>query len=184
MISYIILGMLSNGDGLTGYELKKYIENGIGIFYKASYGSLYPALKRLAKEGLVVLSEGFAGERKKKIYHITDSGSQAFHDWLTAPIDISGSASNQLAKVYFFDRLSPQIRVQLLTEYENNNQIYLRKLEALDRQYSQRGDLTQYYYKMSTLYYGIAVIRETLRWCRHVRDEKPLNELFMAGKGD
>lgn len=184
MLSYIILGMLSYGNGLTGYDLKKYIEDGIGIFYKASYGSLYPALKRLTKSGLISMSEDSAGARKKKIYHLTDSGSQAFHNWLAAPIDISDSANNQLAKVYFFDRLPPQDRTQLLTEYEHNNLIYLRKLEALDRQLSRRDDLAQYYYKMSTLYYGIAVIRETLRWCRHIRDKKPLNELFMTGADD
>ena len=46
MLESIILGMVSDND-FTGYDIKKLIENGIGVFYKASYGSLYPALKRL-----------------------------------------------------------------------------------------------------------------------------------------
>ena len=50
MLDYIILGMVLNED-LTGYDIKKFIENGIGVFYKASYGSLYPALKKLTEKG-------------------------------------------------------------------------------------------------------------------------------------
>ena len=50
MLESIILGMVSDND-FTGYDIKKLIENGIGVFYKASYGSLYPALKRLTDKG-------------------------------------------------------------------------------------------------------------------------------------
>ena len=40
MLESIALGMLLEKD-LTGYDIKKFIENGIGVFYKASFGSLY-----------------------------------------------------------------------------------------------------------------------------------------------
>ena len=178
MLNYITLGMLSCGDNLTGYELKKLIENGIGVFYRASYGSLYPALKRLEADGFITMSEESTGNRRKKRYSITESGSAAFHNWLVAPIEISESANNHLAKVYFFDRLSPEQRMRLLSEYEANNLQYLRKLESLHQQFSQRNDMEPHYYKLSTLYYGIAVVRETLRWCRHISSGKPLQELL------
>ncbi|WP_081905926.1 PadR family transcriptional regulator [Kineothrix alysoides] len=41
--------MVLNED-LTGDDIKKLIENGIGTFYKASFGSLYPALKKLTEK--------------------------------------------------------------------------------------------------------------------------------------
>ena len=50
MLASIALGMVLEGD-LTGYDIKKRIEKGIGVFYKASFGSLYPALKKLTRNG-------------------------------------------------------------------------------------------------------------------------------------
>lgn len=44
MLEYIVLGMV-NYEDMTGYDIKKYIESGISVFYKASFGSLYPILK-------------------------------------------------------------------------------------------------------------------------------------------
>ena len=46
MLESILLGMVLEED-LTGYDIKKRIETGIGVFYKASFGSLYPALKKM-----------------------------------------------------------------------------------------------------------------------------------------
>ena len=46
MLESIILGMVSDND-FTGYDIKKLIENGIGVFYKASYGSLLSDRKRI-----------------------------------------------------------------------------------------------------------------------------------------
>lgn len=178
MLSYIILGMLSYGSGLSGYELKKMIENGVGVFYKASYGSLYPALRRLEKDGNITMQEDATGNRKKKTYSITEYGLKAFGNWLEMPLDISDSSNNHLAKIYFFDKLPQKNRVQRLAEYEMNQVQYLRKLETLREHFSQRDDIEQHYFKMSTLYYGLALTKETLRWCRHIKEEKELSNLF------
>ncbi len=35
-----------------------------------------------------------------------------------------------------------------------------------------------FYYKLSTLYYGICITEETIRWCRHIRMQKPLTDLL------
>jgi DNA-binding PadR family transcriptional regulator len=67
MIPYIILGMLYNCQ-TTGYDLKKHIENSIGVLYKASYGSIYPALKRLTENGMVTVLLKQQGERQKKLF--------------------------------------------------------------------------------------------------------------------
>ena len=50
------LGVLSLGDA-TGYEIKKQAEDGpFSHFYKAGFGSIYPALARLAADGAVPAS--------------------------------------------------------------------------------------------------------------------------------
>ena len=177
MLDYIILGMLYD-DNLTGYDIKKYIENGIGVFYKASYGSLYPALKKLTEKGFLTMYEEPLGGRQKNYYKITNEGKKVFLDWLVLPINVLDGTNTHLAKVYFFDKLSSDIRERQLLEYEINNEKYLRKLQALENDFDKMENKDCFYYKLSTLYYGICITQETLRWCRHIREGKPLRTLI------
>jgi len=177
MLDYIILGMIYD-DNLTGYDIKKYIENGIGVFYKASYGSLYPALKKLTEKGFLTMYEEPLGSRQKNYYKITNEGKKVFLDWLVLPINVLDGTNTHLAKVYFFDKLSSDIRERQLLEYEINNENYLRKLQALENDFDKMDNKDCFYYKLSTLYYGICITQETLRWCRHIREGKPLRTLI------
>lgn len=183
MLNYIVLGMLFNGR-LTGYDVKKWIENGIGVFYKASYGSIYPTLKLLLDDELVFLCPGEQNSpRQKKLYEITPKGREAFLDWLSQPIEAedSGGKQSHLAKVYFFDVLPEELASQQLEEYERKNLLYLNRLLALERSFDKPENQKRHYYKMSTLYYGIGIVRETLRWCRHARMKLPFRELYEGG---
>jgi len=177
MLDYIILGMIYD-DNLTGYDIKKYIENGIGVFYKASYGSLYPALKKLTEKGFLTMYEEPLGGRQKNYYKITNEGKKVFLDWLVLPINVLDGTNTHLAKVYFFDKLSSDIRERQLLEYEINNENYLRKLQALENDFDKMDNKDCFYYKLSTLYYGICITQETLRWCRHIREGKLLRTLI------
>lgn len=56
MLESLILGIVYDED-LTGYDIKKNIEKSFGVFYKASFGSLYPALKRLTGKDFVTTYE-------------------------------------------------------------------------------------------------------------------------------
>ena len=51
-IDMVILGLLEH-ENLTGYDIKKQIDGAINFFWKASFGSIYPALKDLEKNGLI-----------------------------------------------------------------------------------------------------------------------------------
>ena len=177
MLDYIVLGMVLNEE-LTGYDIKKCIENGIGVFYKASYGSLYPALKKLAEKGCLVMYEKPQGGRQKNYYRLTDEGRKYFFDWLAAPVSVLDGSTVHLAKVYFFDKLPPETRDRQLLEHETNSANYLMKLRALERDFNKMQNKDGFYYKLSTLYYGICITQESIRWCRHIRAGKPLSELI------
>lgn len=180
MLTYIIMGMVFY-EALTGYDIKKHIEEGIGVFYKASYGSLYPSLKKLTNQGYLTMFEQPQGGRQKKYYQITEQGKAIFLEWLSTPVE--NDSDNHLAKVFFFDRLPPDVRNQLLHEYELNNIQYLRKLLELEKHYEKMENKDCFYYKLSTLYYGIRVIQDSIAWCQHIREQKPLAD-FIAREGD
>lgn len=177
MLESIVLGMLFERD-LAGYDLKKAIENGIGVFYKASYGSLYPALKRLTQKGLLTTYEQPQGSRPKIFYRITQEGKAVFLAWLCAPMELLEGTNTHLAKVYFFDQLPPPQREQQLLAYEANNLAYLQKLQALEQKFSALPNKECFYFKLSTLYYGICVTQKTIQWCRHLRKGAPLPGLL------
>jgi DNA-binding PadR family transcriptional regulator len=177
MLDNIILGMVLT-DNLTGYDIKKFIENGIGVFYKASFGSLYPALKKLSEKGYLIMYEEPQGSRQKKFYKLTEDGKKIFLEWLTSPMNIFDGTNTHLAKVYFFDKLPADIRDRQLLEHEINNTNYLRKLQALEKDFDKLENKDCFYYKLSTLYYGICITQETIKWCKHIREGKPLLELM------
>ena len=39
-----------------------------------------------------------------------------------------------------------------------------------------------FYYKLSTLYYGICITQKTIQWCQHIRMQKPLSDLIQDKK--
>ena len=53
-VKFPILGFLMEAEA-TGYDLKQRFQDPVGFFYRVSDGSIYPALKKLASDGLVKL---------------------------------------------------------------------------------------------------------------------------------
>lgn len=74
-------------EDATGYEIRKLSTEGrFSHFVDASFGSIYPALGRLEKDGLVTSREEIQiGKPARKIFSITDNGRQAFVEELSAP---------------------------------------------------------------------------------------------------
>ncbi|PCI04716.1 MAG: PadR family transcriptional regulator [Hyphomicrobiales bacterium] len=85
-INTLILAILNVQDA-TGYEIKKLSTDGqFSYFVDISFGSIYPTLARLEKEGKVTLrTEAQSGKPDRKIYSITDAGRMEFIAALAQP---------------------------------------------------------------------------------------------------
>jgi PadR family transcriptional regulator AphA len=102
----VILGMLKLGLG-TGYDIKKVIDFSTRFFWTASFGQIYPELKRLRKAGLVRAEQEPRGKVKRTVYSLTPRGEQAFHDWLTDSEDVLFEIRDEsLLRLFFSDFLS------------------------------------------------------------------------------
>ncbi|MCT8266554.1 MULTISPECIES: PadR family transcriptional regulator [Afifella] len=79
----LCLAILFAGEA-TGYEIKKLSTEGeYAYFVDASFGSIYPALDRLEREGFVTCrKEDEPGKPSRKVYAITDAGRAHFVDSL------------------------------------------------------------------------------------------------------
>src|SRR4029453_994300 len=78
----VILGMLKLGIH-TGYDIKKAIDTSTRFFWSASFGQIYPELRRLSDAGLIKGKPDPRGQVKRTIYSLTPKGERALHDWLT-----------------------------------------------------------------------------------------------------
>jgi DNA-binding PadR family transcriptional regulator len=61
---------------MTGYDIMREIETRTLGFWRLTPGGVYPALKELEKKGCIEARWEAKGERKKKIYEITDEGKR------------------------------------------------------------------------------------------------------------
>lgn len=107
-VQTILLGFLMFGS-MTGYELKKFFEMSFSFFSGLSYGSIYPALKRMEKEGLITMElQVQDGTPNRKVYTITDSGRTAFVEGLKAPVEFERRKHPLLSRLFFFSFLPPR----------------------------------------------------------------------------
>lgn len=89
--SWAVLGLLSFGEELSGYDLKKWSDSSLRLFYwSPSFSQIYGELKRLEQVGYVtarrVAQE--TGNRDKRVYVITDAGMAAVRHWAReAPVE-------------------------------------------------------------------------------------------------
>jgi DNA-binding PadR family transcriptional regulator len=99
-VKFPILGFLMESD-MTGYDLKRKFQDPVGFFYRASDGSLYPALKKLAHDGLVTMRAERHGRRTRKVYAITAHGRERFLAMLREPAQPIYVFDEAQVKVYF-----------------------------------------------------------------------------------
>ncbi|WP_435860764.1 PadR family transcriptional regulator [Streptomyces nigrescens] len=89
--SWAVLGLLSFGEELSGYDLKKWSDWSLRLFYwSPSFSQIYGELKRLEKVGYLTsrMVAQETGNRDKRVYVITDAGMAAVRHWAReAPVE-------------------------------------------------------------------------------------------------
>jgi len=109
-VKFPILGFLMEAEA-TGYDLKQRFQDPVGFFYRVSDGSIYPALKKLARDGLVKLRMERHGRRARKVYAVTPLGREHFMRMLREPAQPLFVFDESQVKIYFADR-APEIALE------------------------------------------------------------------------
>jgi len=108
MLDLAILGLLRDVPR-HGYELKQQLAE-LG-FWKVSFGSLYPALRRLEKRGLI---EAVRATGRRKAYRMTDTGRDAFQALLREDPAEPEEERRFNLRLAFFRYLEPALRISTL----------------------------------------------------------------------
>lgn len=133
----IVLGLLMQGP-MSGYDIKQQYESRMRHFFNASYGSVYPTLKLLEKEGLLekklVVQEG---KPNKNMYSITESGLQQFLIYVNSPVQEDIVRSDLTARLYFGSAISQE---QLIAQLKESIIYRKRVISQLSHVYQTRKD--------------------------------------------
>lgn len=165
-----------------GYEIRAQLRDRLGLSGNASFGSIYPALARFEREGLVeavnsddvsALSTGsLAGERAslrprratasrgrrgRKVYSITDRGREEFARLLADPSTVDDARSFPL-RMALARYLTPSSRVGLLEQRRVN----LSRRLAEVRQHAASDQLDGY--ARSVMEHGVRTVELEIDW--------------------
>ena len=89
MLEMAILGLLLEAP-VHGYELRKRLTGLLGAFRAFSYGSLYPALRRMQADGMIVEDDVFLGPQA---VFTNDRFPRSRQDWACEGITIRTGAT-------------------------------------------------------------------------------------------
>lgn len=118
--SYALLGLLSFGDRLTGYELKQRSDRTLRFYWVSpAMSQVYTELGRLTERGLVSAHDDTsAPARPTRRYQITATGVRELRDWLgTAPVEFPALKHPIALRLLLGHLVDPHTTQTMLEEY-------------------------------------------------------------------
>jgi PadR family transcriptional regulator, regulatory protein AphA len=159
-VTPVILGLLFLGPR-SGYEIKATVDRSTRFFWAASYGQIYPELRRLEREGLIEGEDAPNGSRPRRIYRLTAAGRGELDAWLRrqGPLMIE-HRDELLLRMFFADALPHDEALILLETRKRIFEEVLETLHAIDERPGEDPRFVEL-----VLRWGIAYTEWETRWC-------------------
>jgi DNA-binding PadR family transcriptional regulator len=120
VLDFAVLGLLYEAP-MHGYELRKRLGERLGGFRAFSYGSLYPALRRLVRAGLIVEETEppeptgtWTRRGRRRVYHLTAEGKERFAEMVTDSGPDTWEDDSFGIHLAFFSRTPAETRMRIL----------------------------------------------------------------------
>src|SRR6185437_12769937 len=94
--------------------IKATVDRSTRFFWAASYGQIYPELRRLEREGLIAGEDVPNGKRRRRVFRLTDEGREVFHRWLLGHETTIELRDESLLRLFFADALPRTEALELL----------------------------------------------------------------------
>ncbi len=136
-------------------SIKRTTDVSTRFFWGASYGQIYPELKRLEHAGLVRGSEQAAGARRRREYRLTAKGERTLRAWLTSREPLEYSTRDEgLLKLFFASAVAPEDALATIRQRRAQHEQALAFFRTI------RADG----YPALALEYGIALLEWDMGW--------------------
>jgi DNA-binding PadR family transcriptional regulator len=103
----VILGLLAMSPR-SGYEIKSFADHSTRFFWTASYGQIYPELRRLADAGLIEGTHSPTGGRQRTVYELTKAGRHALREWHEQPAETFEWRDEGMLKLFLAGAIEPE----------------------------------------------------------------------------
>ncbi|MPZ52094.1 MAG: PadR family transcriptional regulator [Acidimicrobiia bacterium] len=161
-LRHAILGMLAIRP-MSGYDLKKVIDDSVAHFWTADQSQVYRTLAGLVDDGLASRRTKVQDDRPNLHLHkVTNSGLEELDRWLASPLKSPPTREPFLARLFFADRRPVGEVRELLAARRQEASELLATLQAIPVP-ARPADLGQVL-RVATLTNGIAHAQAELDW--------------------
>jgi DNA-binding PadR family transcriptional regulator len=167
-VTWVVLGLIGQKPR-SGYDIKRNVDRSIRHFWAASYGQIYPELKRLEEVGWIVGDQSPRGGRARRVYRLTGTGDEALRTWLGGRETRVELRDESLLRLFFSDSLPPAEALALLAARREGYRQMLDHLESLDDGTGPDPPFVDLVYR-----WGLDYCRWGVEWCE--RQERRLRE--------
>jgi len=158
-VTSVILGLLALGPR-SGYEIKTTVDRSTRFFWAASYGQIYPELRRLEREGLIEGEDSPNGLRARRIYRLTDAGRDELRRWLLGTETTAELRDENLLRLFFADTLPREEALLLLESRRLWHEALAARLREIDELPGEDPPFVDL-----VLRWGIAYSEWGAQWC-------------------
>jgi DNA-binding PadR family transcriptional regulator len=173
VLELAVLGLLHETP-MHGYELRKRLNSVLGAFRAFGYGSLYPCLKELLRQGLIAeeapsasAAKSLAGRRSKIVYRLTAEGKERLQDLLSQAGPAAWEDDGFGVHFAFFGQTRADIRMRILEGRRSRLEERLDGFRAAMSRTRERLDS----YTLELQRHGLESVEREVRW---------LNELIAS----
>ena len=156
--AYVILGMLG-WRPMSGYEIKSLVDKSTRLFWAASYGQIYPELRRLAAAGLIEGKASPQGGRKRNVYRLTPAGRRELRAWLRLDPEVFEVRDEGLLKLFFADATGGESAATTLEAKRRTHEQIVAHLKEVEATGKPEG------FAYLVLRYGIEFNEWMAGWC-------------------
>ena len=162
--AHVILGMLS-WRPMSGYEIKALVDRSTRFFWAASYGQIYPELRKLSAAGLIQGKAEPRGGRRRNVYRLTPAGRRELEAWLSVYAETFELRDEGLLKLFFAEAGGSEAAIKALDAKRRDHERLLSRLEEMEATGRPNG------FAYQVLRYGIECNRWQAEWCERTMRE-------------
>lgn len=182
-LRHALLGFLSIRP-MSGYDLKRRVDESVGHFWTADQAAIYRTLSELDAHGLVTHERVAQRSRPdRKVFHLTEAGRETLDAWLAAPLPPVPRREPLLVKLFFAGRIDSGALRELLTAELSHAETelagYRALLDSLDAPPSPIPEATQLG-PVITLTYGVRAATAQRDWLRGLLTRQQEGTLTVA----
>jgi PadR family transcriptional regulator, regulatory protein AphA len=149
----------------SGYDIRRAVEISTQFFWGASFGQIYPELKRLEEAGLVEVEASAETGRKRRVYRLTGAGEQAFSDWLAEDEEALFQYRDEgLLRMFFSDFAPPEVALENVRRMRGWREGAISYFHEQIEPHSQEDVELGYLWPYRSLQFGLAWLEAQATW--------------------